>query len=133
MTVSIDLGAADLCQSEGPVLVGKDGKPIWLDTSALIKRATHCVAPQMPALYRQVRLEGQVQVDILVGNNGRVACARLVHGHPLVAASAIDAAKDWTFRPMTQGGKTVSFYGHLSFSFSTSSMRKEESPCAVAH
>jgi TonB family protein len=107
------------CTNEGPVLTDSGGEPIWLSTTALLKNATHCIAPQMPALFRQARIEGLVLVDILVDEKGQVACAQLISGHPLVAGSAIDAAKDWTFRPKKQRGRAVSFYGHLRFHFST--------------
>jgi len=123
----------DSCRAEGAVLADKRGRPVWLNTDALIKRAIHCTAPQMPAMARQARIEGQVLVNILVDRKGQVACAHLIVGHPMLAGSAIDAAKDWTFRPMKQNGKAVSFYGHLSFHFSTAQTAKGENPCTVAH
>jgi len=89
----------------------------WDRTDSLLKGATHCIAPKMPALARNARIEGYVSVDILVNDNGKVWCARLVNGHPMLASSAINAAKDWTFRPMKQEGKAVWFYGHLRFHF----------------
>jgi TonB family protein len=121
------------CTNDGPLLTGNDGKPIWLSTNALLKNATHCIAPEMPALFRQARIEGLVFVDILVDEKGRVACAQLISGHPLLAGSAIDAAKNWTFRPKKQRGRAVSFYGHLRFHFSTGPTSKSEDPCTVAH
>jgi TonB family protein len=121
-----------LCASEEPLLADKDGKPIWLNTDALLKSATHCTAPRMPALARQARIDGYVFVDILVNTKGQVVCVRFISGHPMLASSAIDAAKNWTFRPMKQDGKAVSFYGHLSFHFSTGKTAKNENPCAVA-
>ena len=122
-----------ICSADGPVLSDKDSKEIWLNTAALLKRAIHCKAPSMPAMARQARIEGQVLVDILVDTNGQVACARLISGHPLLVASAINAAKDWKFRPMKQHGKVVSFYGHLIFHFSTGGTAKDENHCIVAH
>lgn len=80
-------------------------KDLWLNTSALLKRATHCKAPSMPAMAQQARIEGQVLVDILVDTKGKVSYARLTGGHPLLAASAIDAANDWKLRPVTHHGK----------------------------
>jgi TonB family protein len=121
------------CRNEGLQLTDNDGKPIWLSTKALLKNATHCIAPQMPALFRQARIEGLVFVDILVDRRGDVACAQLISGHPLLAGSAIDAAKSWTFRPKKQRGQAVSFYGHLRFHFSTGTISKSENPCTVAH
>ena len=124
---------AELCKPDGPLLRDKGGNPIWLDTDALVKGATHCVAPRMPALMRQARIQGQVLVDILVDLHGKVSCVQLINGHPMLAASAIDAAKEWTFRPIRKRRQVVSFYGHLSFYFSTGELPKGLNPCLVAH
>ena len=121
------------CKAEGPFLMDKVGKQTWLDTPALIKQSQHCVAPRLPAMAQNLRIQGQVLVDILVNERGKVACVQFIHGHPILASSAIDAAKSWTFRPMKQAGKAVSFYGHMTFTFSTSGYPKGESACIVAH
>jgi TonB family protein len=126
-------GSVGACRGDGPLLTGKDRKPIWPDTNAILKSASHCVAPQMPTLAHQVRIDGYVVIDILVDRKGKVACAELITGHPLLAGSAIHAAKDWTFLPRKQNGKDVSFYGHLRFHFSTGQTVKSENPCVVAH
>lgn len=125
--------ATDSCKCDGPLLTDKDGKPIWLNTNDLIKGAAHCVAPQMPPLMRQAEIDGYVFVDTLVDERGQVVCVRLIKGHPMLAGSAMDAAKSWVFRPKTQNGKGVSFYGHLRFHFSKRPIAKNESPCTVAH
>lgn len=121
------------CATDKALYVDGNRKPIWLNNESLLKRATHCEAPQLPSLARVARLRGYVSVDVLVDNNGRVSCARLVSGHPLLATSAINAARDWKFRPMIQNGKAVWFYGHLRFHFSTGEIKKDENPCTVAH
>jgi TonB family protein len=126
-------GSTETCVTAGPVLTDKEGKPIWLTTDELIERSTHCVAPKMPPLLRQARFEGQVLVDVLVNEKGKVGCAKLISGHPLLACAAIDAAKEWTFHPKKQGEKEVSFYGRLSFHFSISGPSKSENRCIEAH
>ena len=134
LALTVNLSAStEFCASDGPLLMDEKGKPVWLDTDALLKDATHCVAPNMPALARQARLDGYVSVDILVDQKGHVACVQLISGHPMLVSSAIDAAKDWLFRPKKQKGKEVSFYGHLRFHFSTGGIAKGENPCTVAH
>jgi len=125
-------GSKDLCTTDQPLYADQNGKPIRLDTDSLLKSATHCTPPKLPALARQARIEGYVSVDILVNDTGKVWCARLVSGHPMLGSSATNAAKDWTFRPMKQEGKAVWFYGHLRFHFSTGEIKKDEDPCTVA-
>jgi TonB family protein len=121
------------CPTDQPEYTDPDGKPIWLDTESLLKNATRCRAPRMPALLRMAEIDGFVFVDILVNDRGKVWCARPISGSPLLATSAIDAAKDWTFQPKKRNGKAVWFYGHLRFHFSTGEVKKNENPCTVAH
>lgn len=118
------------CKAEGPVLTNKTGKIQCLDTDSLVKRSAQCVAPKMPAMAQQTRIEAQVTVN-LVDGQGTVACVYFIRGHPLLAAFAIDAAKDWTFRPMKKGGKSLSFYGHVTFYYSTTQNEKNENPCTI--
>ncbi len=134
-TVVSDVRATDskaLCTTQQPVYADRDGKPIWSKTDSLLNRAAHCTAPKMPPLTRQAEIDGYVSVDILVNDTGRVTCVRLVSGHPMLASSAMNAAKAWTFRPMKQDGNAVWFYGHLRFHFSTGGIKKDENSCIVA-
>lgn len=89
--------------------------------------------PKCPPLLRAAQFQAQVLLDLLVDEKGKVTCIRVVSGHPMVTAPAIDAAKKWTFHPKKQGGKNVSFYGHLQFHFSTGEISESENPCTVAH
>jgi TonB family protein len=82
---------------------------------------------------KNFRIDGYVLVDILVNSKGTVECARLIDGHPMLANSAIDAVKDWTFRSMKQHGRSVAFYGHLRFHYSTKEPIKNGTPCIEAH
>ena len=134
LALTLNLSAStEICASTGPLLRDEKGKPAWLDTDALVKDATHCVAPKMPALARQASLDGYVSVDILVDSKGHVVCIQLISGNPMCVSSAIDAARNWLFRPKKEKGKGVSFYGHLRFHFSTRGIAKGENPCTVAH
>ncbi len=125
--------AYDACQSDGPTLSDQHGRPIWIDTDSLVKSATHCIAPSLPPLARWARIEGHVLLDIVVDQEGKVACIEVEDGHPLLAPSALEAARQWTFRPRKQNGKAVSFYGHLRFHFSTASVSEKEDACTVVH
>jgi TonB family protein len=121
------------CTTDQPSYKDANGKPIWLDTESLLKGVRHCAAPNIDSLGDIARIEGYVSVDILVNDTGKVSCVRLVSGHPLLATSAINAAKDWSFQPKMKDAKPVWFYGHLRFHYSSSESAKGENPCTVAH
>jgi periplasmic protein TonB len=104
-----------------------------LTDRSIERRATACVSPTFPALARQARLDGYVRVGILVDETGRVACVHLISGHPLIISTAIEAARQWKFRPATQNSRPVSFYGILAFHYSTSGQKSRSSACLEAH
>jgi TonB family protein len=118
------------CTTDQPLYANGSGKSVRLNTDSLLKRATHCEAPAMPTLAHQFRIAGTVSVDILVNDTGKVFCVQRVIGHPMLAASATDAAKRWTFSPKRQNGRQVWFYGRLRFRFSGGNATTKS--CAVA-
>jgi len=116
-----------VCQPKGPVLRRV------LEIEELLKQSSHCVPPRFPALGHQARIQGVVSLSILVDEAGNVTCVKRINGHPLLAGASLDAARKWTFRPMTQDGRPVSFFGHLDFQFFMGRDVIVPTPCASAH
>jgi TonB family protein len=65
----------------------------------LIRRAKSKVNPFYPELAKKMNITGTVKVEVTVAPNGTVKEARVVGGHPVLATSALDAAKKWRFEP----------------------------------
>jgi TonB family protein len=73
--------------------------------------------PIYPSIAKQINASGEVQVAIVIGENGRVIEAKAVKGHPVLRAAAEDAARKWVFRPTLLDGKPVKQPGTLTFVF----------------
>ena len=69
------------------------------NSEELVRRAKSKVAPLYPELARKMNITGTVKVEVVVLPNGTVKDARVVGGHPVLAAAALDAAKKWRFEP----------------------------------
>lgn len=124
------------CPATGPLLLKATGVVEILGDRVLASRAIGCVAPELPELARQAsfsqaHFNGYVRVGVLVNEAGLVTCGHLINGHPLLAGSAIDAARQWIFRPATQNARAVSVYGVLAFHYSPSGGK--ERSCLDAH
>jgi protein TonB len=65
----------------------------------LVRRAKSRVQPIYPELARKMNISGTVKIEVVVAPNGTVKDARVVGGHPVLANSALDAAKKWRFEP----------------------------------
>jgi len=55
------------------------------------------VAPILPPIARQARVEGDVKVEVKIDENGSVQSTKVMSGHPLVSKASETAAKKWKF------------------------------------
>ncbi|HEY6403912.1 MAG TPA: TonB family protein [Blastocatellia bacterium] len=79
--------------------------------------AVKTVQPPYPSLARAVGVEGSVQVRVLIGETGEVIKATVISGHPLLRAAALEAARQWQFKPTEVSAKVVKVEGVLTFNF----------------
>lgn len=82
----------------GPVKVGGQIKP---------PRRLVNVAPIYPSIAQQARVEGEVEIEAVIGEDGRVREARVTRGTPLLNDAALTAVRQWTFTPTTLNDRPV--------------------------
>ena len=70
---------------------------------SLIKR----VNPVYPPLARQARIQGTVVMEVKIAKSGDVQSLQLVSGHPMLAPAAIEAVKQWKYKPFVIDGEPV--------------------------
>jgi protein TonB len=75
------------------------------------------VQPPYPAIARQARVQGSVQVQIDISETGAVTGVTLLSGHPLLRDAALQAARQWLFIPTELNGQRVRAIGVLTFNF----------------
>ena len=73
-------------------------------------RVTQCTFPKYPALAMDAHITGTVNIGLGVSPEGDAGRnSRLLDGHPLLAQSAMEALRQWKFRPnVVQGEATWS-------------------------
>jgi TonB family protein len=64
-------------------------------------------APQYRELARQARIEGIVRFSVVSGKEGDVIQATLISGHPLLVQSAMDAVRQYRYKPTLLNGQPV--------------------------
>ncbi|MEK7832630.1 MAG: TonB family protein, partial [Acidobacteriota bacterium] len=75
------------------------------------------VQPAYPTIAKAARASGPVQVQVVIDENGNVTDAKAIGGNPLLRASAVEAAKQWKFKPTELSGVPVKTQGVLNFNF----------------
>jgi len=63
--------------------------------------------PIYPPLARQARIQGSVVLHAIIDKQGRVAQLEVVSGHPLLVQAALNAVKQWRYRPTLLNGDPV--------------------------
>jgi TonB family protein len=86
-----------------------ESNAIILSSKGAEKRLAHSVPPQYPAETRSGELQGTVVLKEVVDQNGKVEGVRLVEGNPVLATAAINAVKQWRYRPYERDGKAQPF------------------------
>jgi protein TonB len=65
------------------------------------------VEPEYPQEARDKHIEGTVVLQMQISEAGDVKDARLISGHPLLAPPAIEAVKQWKYKPYLLDGEPV--------------------------
>jgi periplasmic protein TonB len=68
---------------------------------------THRVAPVYPPLAQQARIRGVVRFNILIDERGGIANVELISGHPMLVQAALDAVRQWRYKPTLLNGQPV--------------------------
>jgi len=88
-----------------------------VSSSEAMKAATSKVQPEYPSIAKQWHLEGAVEVEVHISEEGSVESVKPVTGNAVLANAAVSATKHWKFTPFTANGKAVKATADLSFNF----------------
>jgi TonB family protein len=84
--------------------------------------------PVYPGKARREQIQGEVMVRLAITPAGDVESAVPISGDPLLAAAAVDAMKQWKFRPYIRNGEAVRVTTNLRYDFVFSDKVTEISP-----
>lgn len=90
---------------------------IHVSQSDAIKAAKSKVEPEYPAMAKQLHLEGAVEVEARIGENGSVEDVKPLTGNAILMNAAVTALKKWKFNPFLADGKPSKAVADLSFRF----------------
>jgi TonB family protein len=87
------------------------------DTSAVVTRT---VRPNYPLLARQMKVQGSVILQALIGRDGVIQNLRVVSGPHILASAAEDAVRQWHFKPHLEGQEAVETQAKITVHFTIS-------------
>jgi TonB family protein len=87
-----------------------------VSTGLLVKK----VNPEYPPEARRGRIQGTVLMHAIISKGGDIATLELVSGHPALAPAAIEAVKQWKYKPYLLNGKPVEVDTQIQVNFALS-------------
>ena len=76
------------------------------------------VRPDYPLIARSGHVEGDVDVEVIIGPSGTVEKAHVVRSVPMLDQAAIAAVKQWKYKPTIINGVPVAVKTRVRISFS---------------
>ena len=97
-TSTLDVGAGPPPAPVGPIRTGGDIRP---------PLKVRNVVPPYPEVARVAHVQGDVVLDCTISNEGRVVDVKILSGPILLQAAAVDAVRQWLYRPTLLNGVPV--------------------------
>ncbi len=84
-----------------------------MDEGNLIYR----VQPVYPELARQVRIQGPVHLRAIISKTGAIENLQALSGHPMLIPAALNAVRQWRYRPHLLNGQPVEVETEITVNF----------------
>ncbi len=78
------------------------------------------VAPNYPVLAKQMKVQGAVIMEALIGRSGSIQDLRVLSGPAILSAAAREAVKQWHFKPYLLAGQAVETEARITVNFTIS-------------
>jgi len=105
-TIALSVHVDALAASD-EVRPAKPGGPIAVKASVMQGQLLHKVNPVYPPDAKKARVQGKVQLEAVVGKTGEVEQLKVVSGPKELQQSALDAVRQWTYKPVLLNGEPV--------------------------
>jgi periplasmic protein TonB len=87
------------------------------DASSIVTRP---VSPNYPLLARQMKVQGSVILQALIGKDGIIQNLHVVSGPHILSSAAQDAVRQWHFKPHFEGAEAVETQAKITVNFTIS-------------
>ncbi len=111
---------ASTVQQDTPASITVDAaehSPISAEPTDVV---SHSVQPGYPMLAREMKVQGSVTLQALIGRDGLIQDLKILVGPPILAKAALEAVKQWHFKPHYEGTEAVETQAKITVNFTIS-------------
>lgn len=103
----------------GPLAPPKNPAVVRVGGNVKPPQLVQKVEPQYPTVARMAHVQGTVVIDAVISKDGTVISAHAVSGPGLLIPSALDAVKQWKYKPTYLNGQAVDLAMQVTVNFQT--------------
>jgi len=103
-----------------PVVSKPAAAPVPVGGDVQMAKLVRKVIPEYPALARNARISGVVQLVGIIGKDGAIRNLQFVSGPPLLARAAMEAVQQWIYKPTLLNGNAVEVIAPIEVRFTLS-------------
>jgi len=123
-SIKVDLQPRTPATSSAQAGAGGDHVAAAAERARLSPDATrivsHSVEPNYPLLAKQMKVQGAVVLQALIGKEGSIQDLQVVSGPTILSSAAREAVKQWRFKPYFQAGLAVETEARITVNFTIS-------------
>jgi periplasmic protein TonB len=90
-----------------PTVTHQPGAPVRLSSTIAEGMLIKKLLPAYPPIAKVTRTEGTVVLQATISATGTIENLRVVSGHPMLQQAAIEAVKEWRYRPYLLNGQPI--------------------------
>jgi periplasmic protein TonB len=91
--------------------------PLMRTSSVMEGLLIHRVQPRYPPIALQTHTQGAVIVSAIIGRDGRIEQAQVIRGQALLNNAALEAVKQWQYRPYYLNGVAIEVETQITVNF----------------
>jgi protein TonB len=112
-------GSPAVAQAAAAAGVSSAGERVVLSADTR-QAVTHSVEPSYPTLAKQMKVQGSVVLQALIGKEGTIQDLQILSGPQILSSAAREAVMQWRFKPYYQSGQAVETEAKITVNFTIS-------------
>jgi len=104
LALSVHVDAMAGGQEQSPT---KANGPVAVRADIMQKQIVNKVTPVYPEEAKKAQITGKVQLEAVIGKSGEVENLKVIYGPKELQPSALDAVRQWTYKPFLLNGAPV--------------------------
>jgi len=100
-----------------PQLVPATRAPLRVGGKVQAAKIVRQVTPVYPPIAKQTHTSGIVRLEAVISRSGSIESLQVMSGHPLLTQAALDAVRQWVYRPTLLNGQPVEVLTQIEVNF----------------